>query len=977
MPAVKPSPKDPKNAGLSVIDDRTVVLDRPKSKVWQPPSPQELAGSLVRYEVDLLLGRGGMGAVYKGRHKTLDRLVAIKILPPEVDDLDDSYAERFKNEARAMAKLSHANIVSVHDFGETDEGLLYFVMEFIEGLDVYRMIKEQSRLHSDHVKNILTQVCDALDYAHSMGIVHRDIKPANIMVGYDGKVKVADFGLAKITHGSDAGLTQSNVMLGTLHYMAPESLTLGTNVDHRADIYAMGVMVYQMLTGKLPQGLFEMPSKKLPGLNPKFDAIIGKAMREDRDQRYQSVAAMRLDFDEIQAPQTSTQTRRSRSTNRMGRYQIVMEADGKPLLLGSGSSGKTYKAIHSLLGTTVALKVIHEALANDTEVRQRFVNEAKAIAKLKHPHIAQLVDCDEDDDALFCAIEYCDGGDLEKLVQTRGALPGETVLLFGRQAAKALAYVHDEGFLHRDLKPSNLMLSMVPGTDTANIKLIDFGLVKALGETSGLTRKGQFRGTLLYTSPEQLREAELDERTDVFSLGMTLWYLLLGKLPLQESSSEIAQRRLSGISHADQLAKTIHPAIRALLTQMLHPDLKRRARNMHIVLAGIDECLTQMTRPGLSLTRRRAASRPNLEWPGQPPAAEPKEVPVAPPEKSPDQPHVSTISSAPIRQNDVEEFNTMIGSARKPTIQNNSPKEAVPLTSRSPIQTTTSTQTINTPLRTKFELLEKSEGVHSELGRTYRAKRRSNGDVMQITLIQPSLANDQRVLTELQTILTKTANDKGGNIMRPLAIIKFQDHAVFFEEIVEGLQMLGLLRTKQRLSLADAGPILKQLAEACDLAVRNNINGLDLAAHNIILQFPHLKGARMSEKDSLKLLSLPLQQWPSFVVRVALDYSSVSKSGMSDYNSPESHAAATAITGMDDEADLPCRYARLAYHLLSGLPPPAAALMSRAGYVAISGIGEDGNRLLAKVISKEVPIDGCMPLLKSLYQMENMPAILY
>jgi serine/threonine protein kinase len=189
----------------------------------------------------------------------------------------------------------------VHDFGETEGGLLYIVMEYVDGTDVARMIAANGRLHTEHAMAITAHVCDALAYAHERGIIHRDIKPANIMVGYDGSVKVADFGLAKVStsNGSTVGLTQSGMAMGTLHFMAPEALVLGSSVDHRADIYAVGVMLYQMLTGKLPHGMFELPSIQVKGLDPRYDGIIARSMREDREVRYQSASELRRDLDAI------------------------------------------------------------------------------------------------------------------------------------------------------------------------------------------------------------------------------------------------------------------------------------------------------------------------------------------------------------------------------------------------------------------------------------------------------------------------------------------------------------------------------------------------------------------------------------------------------------------------------------------------------------------------------------------------------
>ena len=266
---------------------------------WEPPSAEELGKLLPQYEVEKLLGRGGMGAVFKGRQVSLDRPIAIKILSSNLDTADGSFAGRFQNEARAMARMSHPGIVEVYQFGRTDTGLLYIVMEFIEGTDVAKMIARKGHLPVDHALAITAHVCDALQYAHDRGIVHRDIKPANIMVGYDGVVKVADFGLAKATETEDSGLTRSGTALGTLHFMAPESLILGSVVDHRADIYAVGVMLYQMLTGKLPQGVFKLPSALVDGMDHRFDDILKKALREDRDVRYQSAAELRADLDAI------------------------------------------------------------------------------------------------------------------------------------------------------------------------------------------------------------------------------------------------------------------------------------------------------------------------------------------------------------------------------------------------------------------------------------------------------------------------------------------------------------------------------------------------------------------------------------------------------------------------------------------------------------------------------------------------------
>ncbi|WP_395736767.1 protein kinase domain-containing protein [Prosthecobacter sp.] len=266
---------------------------------WEPPTAAELQALMPGYAIEKLLGRGGMGAVYRGVQTNLDRPVAIKILPPGVEKEDPSFAERFKSEAKLMARLNHPAVVSVYDFGKTSSGLLYFAMEYVDGSDVQQMISAQKKLPPEHALAITAHVCDALAAAHELGIVHRDIKPANVLINMKGQVKVADFGLAKIEDPGSHGLTKTGYAMGTPDYVAPEALMLGSKVDGRADLYAVGVMLYQMLTGQIPRGAWHPASVISPGTDVRFDHIILKAMQYDREQRYQSSAELRRELDTI------------------------------------------------------------------------------------------------------------------------------------------------------------------------------------------------------------------------------------------------------------------------------------------------------------------------------------------------------------------------------------------------------------------------------------------------------------------------------------------------------------------------------------------------------------------------------------------------------------------------------------------------------------------------------------------------------
>ena len=255
---------------------------------FTPPTPEELAPNFPQLEILELLGKGGMGAVYKARQPSLDRLVAVKVLPPEVG-ADGSFSERFTREARALAKLNHQNIVAVYDFGRAKD-LYYFIMEYVDGVTLRHLV-DTGELQPTEALSIVPQICDALQFAHDEGVVHRDIKPDNIILDSKGRVKVADFGLAKLLDRvpADVSLTGTNQVMGTPHYMAPEQMQGSRDVDHRADIYSLGVVFYEMLTGQLPIGRFEPPSNKVQ-VDVRLNDVVLRSLRSEPDRRYQHIS---------------------------------------------------------------------------------------------------------------------------------------------------------------------------------------------------------------------------------------------------------------------------------------------------------------------------------------------------------------------------------------------------------------------------------------------------------------------------------------------------------------------------------------------------------------------------------------------------------------------------------------------------------------------------------------------------------------
>ncbi len=292
------------------------VLPGEEKMVAQPPlTPEQLAVHFPQLEIIECLGRGGMGVVYRARQKSLNRMVALKLLAPERVQ-DAKFAERFAHEAQALAKLSHPNIVTIHDFGEAG-GFYFLLMEFVDGVNLRQLLRSR-KLTPEEALAIVPPLCDALQYAHERGIVHRDIKPENLLLDKDGRVKVADFGIAKMLsvekiptdseqprmeteisgRSESVGIPAPSVAAGTPGYMAPEQSSAPQKVDARADIYSLGVVFYEMLTGELPGAKLQPPSKKVQ-IDVRLDEIVLRALEQAPELRYATAAEFRRQLETV------------------------------------------------------------------------------------------------------------------------------------------------------------------------------------------------------------------------------------------------------------------------------------------------------------------------------------------------------------------------------------------------------------------------------------------------------------------------------------------------------------------------------------------------------------------------------------------------------------------------------------------------------------------------------------------------------
>lgn len=342
--------------------------DETSSAAWEPPAPADVAKLFPQWQMKGLLGRGGMGAVYHFHQPDLDRDVAIKLLPIEASR-DERQVERFRREARTLAKLRHPGIVALHESGITPAGHFYFVMEHVDGCPLSDLIAD-CKLDVPRAIEVVRQVCDALAYAHEQGVIHRDIKPSNILIDSAGHVKVADFGLARLDRASDSDamtLSHTGAFMGTPAYTAPEQARDAAHVDHRADLYSLGVLLYEMLTGELPRGVFQPPSRKANS-DARLDDVVQRALQERPEDRYQAAADIKRDVTSVRSPAAAV----SQPSRRRFPWAAVLTV---VLLIGAVL----------LFGSWLTIRSVFESLDSGKQKPQVRVIEAPPVSKVSRP----------------------------------------------------------------------------------------------------------------------------------------------------------------------------------------------------------------------------------------------------------------------------------------------------------------------------------------------------------------------------------------------------------------------------------------------------------------------------------------------------------------------------------------------------------------------------------------------------------------
>lgn len=343
----------------TVIEDALHAANKTEGQRFNVPTMESVGNLFPALDNIQLVGTGGMGAVYKARQRGLDRTVALKLLPDEISS-NAKFALRFAREARALARLNHPHIVSIYEFGQQQD-TYFLMMEFVDGPSLREVILSDKLLPKQALE-IVTELCDALQYAHDHGVVHRDIKPENILIDRSGKVKVADFGLSRLAteNNADLTLTATNQVFGTWRYMAPEQMEGAHQVDHRADLYSLGVVIYEMLTGELPVGRFSPPSHKVT-VDVRLDEVVLKTLEKEPDRRYQQASDIKSDIVSLETNAARPEDI-ARSPLECGVTQAVLDTHSSNLSRSDDNLGSQELSARLLLARRQLMEKVEQAL---------------------------------------------------------------------------------------------------------------------------------------------------------------------------------------------------------------------------------------------------------------------------------------------------------------------------------------------------------------------------------------------------------------------------------------------------------------------------------------------------------------------------------------------------------------------------------------------------------------------------------------
>jgi serine/threonine protein kinase len=539
-----------------------------------------------RYEVLEALAEGGMGAVFRARRVLLGDDVAIKIIRSEL--AGPTARERFIRESRACAHLRHPHIVSILDYDVDPTGDPFLVMELLNGRSLKDEIAVRGSLDPSEVQRIFPPVCAALQLAHEQGIVHRDLKPANIVAHDFGRgervYKIVDFGVANMRTGDATRLTSAHQFLGTITYASPEQLS-GSEVDGRSDIYSLGAVLFEVLTGRPPfEGSDPLalvtrqvtepaprPSSVRPDLPPWVDGAVGRALEKSPDARWMSMAELGAVIGAGGGEAATTVAVPASSA-----LSVTYEIGDR---LGPGRLGsEVYRGVHRALGHPVAVRILRRrGQRNWDALRARFLHEAQAM-QIAHPSIIQVRDYGEEPALVYVVTDFIEGHSLREILSASGPMPWPRLRPLLAQLLEAARLLHRRKGLLCGLSPEIMRVSPADELDDEDERLLisTAGIWEAQDllatlEEQTLRGIGLADVELRYVAPELLTGRSADVRSDVFTLGVLAYEMATGKRPYEaESMPGLLGVMLAGsVDDPRRLQPTLpEPAAAAIVTAL-------------------------------------------------------------------------------------------------------------------------------------------------------------------------------------------------------------------------------------------------------------------------------------------------------------------------------------------------------------------------------------------------------------------------
>jgi serine/threonine protein kinase len=605
-----------------------------------------------RYRLKKQIGKGPVALVYEAEELAFGRTVAMKIVRNDNGaQASPAMLRRVRDDARSLSAVAHPNLSPYSDFGELPGGVVYFVSERLRGATL-KVDREGAR--EIDVREIMTELLSGLHAAHVAGVIHGNVKPTNIFLstraGCSPAVKLLDFG---------------GYMPRAPRYVSPEEL-MGGPSDGRSDLWACGVVLYRLLTGTRPyhekvipdliaafhQGPPTPPSAVRGDLAREWDMVIRRALDRMPGRRFGSALEF-LDalpppealkpaqvilpslvsvpppsgdgFDVMpDSPRAALEAMRLMSGRSMTEPllgRLIASKYRLESLIGKGSAGAIYKGVHVDLGREVAVKILHPENRDKAEFTRRFKVEARVVSKIDHVNVTRVLDFGEEPDGLlYIVMEYVAGQSLEKIIETQGKLPTARVVKIGIQVCNALMAAHELDIVHRDIKPENLLLVSHQSEDgpVDLVKVCDFGMLKLklpLPDGEEMTTMRTLNGSPAYMSPEQARCEDLDLRSDIYSLGVTLYEALTGVLPIMGEGiiEHLTRAQHQAPRTPSELLPDLDPLLEDIILKMLEKDPNKRHPSARVVRAELQEVAREVSQPSSANIEIIALSK----YPGQ------------------------------------------------------------------------------------------------------------------------------------------------------------------------------------------------------------------------------------------------------------------------------------------------------------------------------------------------------------------------